>query len=721
MAIVSDETVTQVLVLFKCHLDVGFTDTEAHVVRTYFEHHIPLAIETADRMRADGDDRFVWTIPAWMLYRYLEQADSDVRRKADGAISQGDLAWHALPFTWYTELLDRSSVAAALGFSASLDARFGTTTTAARLTDVPGHTRGLVGPLADAGITFLDVGVNAGCQAPDVPWVADVGLPESEADVPDPDHVVASIGEPVHHDQNTPEAELWRLNTEGANSARTYLFRWQEDTGKAVNVLYHPLAYGSTVRLPKVPVALSMHVHGDNLGPHSVESIRHTFASLRAKFPRADVRAANLSQMGAVVDSISDRAPVCDREIGDSWIYGTGSDPAKTADLREVLRLRREWVADGRLIAGGEDDLRLLARLVPAPEHNWGLNTSVYLRSWNSYRTAELADALRDDPRYAYLEQEWLEKRRCSTNALTALPDSLRAQGVARLAALREPAPELSTKPASALDNGVITLEVSPATGAISSLIDLRSGRQWAGPGGLALMRYEGYSVADYRRFNAAYNHSSFAANDFGKPGLVDYPADHVLWAPRNAALCQLGDGAVLAEVQAPSEAADDTSGLTAWPGRIALRYALSPDEPVVEITCWVCSKPANRRPEALWLSFFTNSPEAHGWRLDKLGQYIDPDTVIANGGRRLHGVEVGAHYRDRDGGLDLETMDAHLVSPGERGLLEFDNTPLDRCMAMHIPLYNNLWGTAFPQWYQADMRFRLRLRLNSADQVVPW
>lgn len=37
MTVVSDETVSRVLVMFKCHLDVGFTDTEARVMRQYYE------------------------------------------------------------------------------------------------------------------------------------------------------------------------------------------------------------------------------------------------------------------------------------------------------------------------------------------------------------------------------------------------------------------------------------------------------------------------------------------------------------------------------------------------------------------------------------------------------------------------------------------------------------------------------------------------------------
>ncbi len=37
------------------------------------------------------------------------------------------------------------------------------------MTDVPGHTRSIIAPLARAGIRFLHVGVNPACTVPGVP------------------------------------------------------------------------------------------------------------------------------------------------------------------------------------------------------------------------------------------------------------------------------------------------------------------------------------------------------------------------------------------------------------------------------------------------------------------------------------------------------------------------------------------------------------------------
>ena len=152
--------VKRVLVMFKCHLDVGFTDTQAGVMRKYFDEYFPRAMQVATAMRQSGTDRYVWTTGSWLLYEYLEQASSDQRRRAEQAVAAGDLAWHALPFTWETEFMDRSMIEGALGFSQSLDQRFGRTTIGAKMTDVPGHSRGLVGPLAAHGVKLLDIGVN---------------------------------------------------------------------------------------------------------------------------------------------------------------------------------------------------------------------------------------------------------------------------------------------------------------------------------------------------------------------------------------------------------------------------------------------------------------------------------------------------------------------------------------------------------------------------------
>jgi hypothetical protein len=155
-----DPQVKRVLVMFKCHLDVGFVDTQAAIIKKYFEVYFPQAIRLAAEQRAAGDEHYVWTTGSWLIYQYLEQATAAERKQMEEALARGDIAWHGLPFTWQTELLDTSAIQGAVGFSQRLDERFGRKTTGAKMTDVPGHSRGLLAPLADAGITLLNIGVN---------------------------------------------------------------------------------------------------------------------------------------------------------------------------------------------------------------------------------------------------------------------------------------------------------------------------------------------------------------------------------------------------------------------------------------------------------------------------------------------------------------------------------------------------------------------------------
>ena len=112
-----DPAVKRVLVMFKCHFDAGFIDTQATVVNRYFKEYFPRAIDLASQLRQAGNYRYVWTTGSWLLYEYLEQATPEERTRMEKAISVGDIAWHALPFTWQTELMDGSMISGGIGLS----------------------------------------------------------------------------------------------------------------------------------------------------------------------------------------------------------------------------------------------------------------------------------------------------------------------------------------------------------------------------------------------------------------------------------------------------------------------------------------------------------------------------------------------------------------------------------------------------------------------------
>ena len=177
-----------------------------------------------------------------MVYEYLEQASPKQRREMEQAVASGDIAWHALPFTWQSEMLDRSLLSLALKISACLDQRFGKRTTAGKLTDVPGHTRGLIAPLTDAGIETLDIGDNPGCKAPAVPILESSGkhptdsrLEDSERLTPQKAEIVAELMR-----YGLAEHEARRLISDSPIEPAPHLFNWKNPEEAQIMVLYHP-------------------------------------------------------------------------------------------------------------------------------------------------------------------------------------------------------------------------------------------------------------------------------------------------------------------------------------------------------------------------------------------------------------------------------------------------------------------------------------------------
>src|SRR5665213_3191007 len=64
----ADAQVKRVMVMFKCHFDAGFVDTQKAVVNRYFTKYFPQAIQVAEEVGQAGVQRYVWTTGSWLLY-----------------------------------------------------------------------------------------------------------------------------------------------------------------------------------------------------------------------------------------------------------------------------------------------------------------------------------------------------------------------------------------------------------------------------------------------------------------------------------------------------------------------------------------------------------------------------------------------------------------------------------------------------------------------------
>lgn len=353
--------------IFKTHLDVGFTDFAENVIAEYFNLYIPAALNLVETLRQrGGNERFIWTTGSWLIYEYLEQATRSEQLKMERAIKLGDIAWHGLPFSTHTELMDADLFRYGLSLSQKLDRRFQRKTIAAKMTDVPGHSRSIIPYMVEAGIQFLHIGVNLASIPPDVPPV----------------------------------------------------FVWRAPDGSEIVVLYSGGGYGGLFTINGLEHALFFAHTGDNCGPPSTEDVVSIFEKTRNQFPNASIDASTLDHFAGKLLTVKQTLPVVTAEIGDTWIHGIGSDPKKVSQFREMLRLRIAWKRRRIPETSFEQFNRYLLLI---PEHTWGLDVKTNLFDFTNYAADNFSkDWDRNEGNAPNVSDQFKHSRVCQKKGKTA-------------------------------------------------------------------------------------------------------------------------------------------------------------------------------------------------------------------------------------------------------------------------------------------------------------
>ncbi len=650
--------------IFKTHLDIGFTDYASAVIDNYFKKYIPAALRVAREMReSGGDDRFIWTTGSWLIYEYLERASDSERKEMEEAILRENIAWHALPFTTHTELMDAELFRFGLSLSKTLDARFNKTTIAAKMTDVPGHTRAVIPLLAEAGVTFLHIGVNPASAIPRVPG----------------------------------------------------LFRWRDPSGSEIMVMYES-GYGSAFEIPGLNHSLAFGHTSDNMGPQSADQVRDVYREVRTQMPGARVFASTLSDFAGQLERVRDSLPVVTEEIGDTWIHGVGSDPIKVSRFRELLRLRMEWLASGKISYQDQNFVNFNRWLLLVPEHTWGMDEKTFLGDHENY-SAERFNAARGLFHFKKFESSWIEKRAYPQNAVNALENtSLAKEARLRLASIRPQRPNLEewqkiSGEQVAAENDQLEVAFDLQSGSVKHLLQKSAHRTWVNQAQVfAQLSYQSFSAADYDRFFAQYvihaQQHDWAREDFTKPGLTAEDAESRLWHPRPKAVYRR-ESEDQKEILFHLGFEEPAVIIYGAPREVFVKYSLEEMHPRLLIDVQWFNKNASRLPEALWFSF-KPEPLANGeWRIEKLEEEMPFTQVVENGNRHLHAAGKHVVCRSADSAITIIPLDSPLVAPGRRCLLDFDNSQPELSEGVHFCLLDNLWGTNFPMWFEEDCRFR--------------
>ena len=636
-------------VVFKTHLDLGFTDTAQQVCAAYVEDFIPRAMDLAEATRERGEERFVWTTGAWLIDYYLRTAQPRMVTRMEDAIESGDIVWHGLPFTTHTELMSPELFVHGLSISRALDKRFGTRTISAKMTDVPGHTRSMIPYLADHGIAYLHVGVNPASSIVDCP----------------------------------PR------------------FRWCHPDGAQILVSYGS-GYDAAVEDVGAMDLLHFAHTGDNHGPPTAEAVAAEFSEVKDRHPGYRPIASSLDRYARALIARRENLPIIQEEFGDTWIHGIGADPGKVARYRCVDRF---------LTACGDEHQAVVAtarqHLLLVPEHTWGKDEKSHLKDYVHYgyqsftdaRTTDVVDAPaadefradRDIFRYSDLEASWQEQRAYVDGAVGTfeghpLQETLRNQLHMLEPSRRTLSSSSSLQGVERLRLGGFDVRFCHHTGALASCVD-QVGEEWAANGPLAQFRYQCFDAASFDLFLSRYNPhladtASWAVKDFTKPGLecVEGVAQQDL-SPASLKFERDVDD-VWVEMVMPAR----EESCYGAPRIVQLHYHFGDDE--IEIDFQWFDKAACRLPEASWIGF--GLPSDGDWMMEKMGTPVSPLDVARGGNRALHALDSGRVYQSTGAGLCLESVDAPLFSPGRPRILEFDCEQPELAQGWHINLHNN-------------------------------
>lgn len=730
------QRVDQIILVFKTHFDIGYTDMATNVVKRYRTTMIDRALEVVDENRGlPSDQQFVWTLSGWPMHEIFEDWPGQTperMRRIEQALEQGRFVVHALPFTTHTELLEPEDVVRGLGFSSRLTRQLGLPLPRdAKMTDVPEHTWMLATLLHHAGVNFFMIGCN-GASGP-------LRVPP--------------------------------------------LFWWEGPDGSRVLTRYSP-TYGTTLEPdPDWPYRTWLAVlhTGDNQGPPKPEDVKKLLDRAAREFPGVKIRIGRMSDFYDAIMLERPRIPVLRGDAPDTWIHGPMSDPAgaclarhtrplitATESLNTQLRFWGVPVSNASAAVATAYEQSLLYG-----EHTWGGSIG-----WLGNRLSFGEDFKQDRAagRFARSEASWEEHTAYIHKAhdliapvwkedLQALARGVNVAGPRivvynplpwkRSGIVKVAAADLAPAALKAIDTGTVapvensagrltffardlpsmgyrtyvpvenaasgappatgdilespffkaTLDVS--RGVIRSLIDKHSGRELAGTAegfGLGQYLYERFDGNQVTQFCKAYLKPGHMHPDFFKPGLP--PAEQCPYqalSPTNFSLrIEPTPWCTRATLEAPA---------TAHLPAVTTRLILYRDQPYLDLEITLHEKPPDPWPEAGWLCLPLKIEQPR-FGLGRLASIIDPSRDILPGANRyLFALDTGVMVTGHDGrGVGLCSPDLPLVSLDTPGCWKFSTNFVAKKPVVFINLFNNQWDTNFRLWNQGTWTTGVRL-----------
>ncbi|WP_140939621.1 glycoside hydrolase family 38 N-terminal domain-containing protein [Sphingobacterium lumbrici] len=734
-----DSSVKEIVVVFKTHFDIGYTDYAEAVVQQYSTSMMENAFNIIERSKDRlPEKQFVWTVPSWPMLKMINQSLPEVKSKVEEALIKGRFVLHALPFTVETESSDPEALVRGMNISSAISRKYGLSLAIdAKMSDVPSHSWILPTMLSHAGVKFLQIGSNAAPRTPDVP----------------------------------------------------ILFWWEGPDGSKLMTMYWKENYGTSLLPPPnwpYKTWLAIMQNGNNAGPPTAETIDKYLAEIQEKIPNAKVSIGRMSDFYDAIMRENPSLPVVRGDMPDTWIHGYMSMPREVKDSRRVSKdlfsleslntLYDIWSPKGYHITELLSDAYTNKLLFD--EHTFGMAMPHGKNGTWSY--GDEFKMQRAQGAYTDIEKSWKEKADRVFSADRIVTPSLNRQ-------LRELANEVNIKgkrifvynplpwkrsglvtvkapssshkgsaikdvetgeiipfsnernilqfiandvPASGyrnyilvdevpensgnellideltntIENSYLKIQFDPAKGSISSIVEKSSGREMVdknGEFGFGQYLYERFSKKDADSYVKSYIKSG-DGDRVGKPNLTDEP--YVSVKGNNAKIMfSKNDVSVAATMLFPVSAN--------LPHDYSITVSLYRNRPNVELIWNINSKPAESWPEAGWISLPFNVDDPT-FKLARLGGVVDPARDFVKGSNFDYNfLNSGMAVIGRNGhGIGISTPDAPGISLDRPGLWKYSAYFIPEKPNVFVNLYNNLWSTNFTEWIEGSWSARIDL-----------
>ncbi|HEX5153174.1 MAG TPA: glycosyl hydrolase-related protein [Parafilimonas sp.] len=742
-----DTSVKEIILVFKTHFDIGYTDFAEAVVQKYSSTMMENALAIVEKNKnLPSEKQFVWTVSGWPMEQMVQHSDPALKPKIEQALKNGRFAVHALPFSMETESADPESLVRGMNISSSVSRKEGLPLPRdAKMSDVPSHSWILPTLLTNAGVNFLHIGCNPASQSPQVP----------------------------------------------------VLFWWQGPDGSKLMTMYSEKYYGTSLLPPSdwpYKTWLALMQTNDNDGPPTPETVDKYLADIHKYAPNAKVRIGRLSDFYNAIIKESPQLPTVKGDMPDTWIHGFMSMPREVKDSRRVNsdllalesanKLYNLWTNKGydiskTLYEAYENNLLF-------NEHTFGMamshlenGTWSYGDEFKQQRAAGVYDAIekswkeKSDRVFAAdkvvtsslerqlkelaAEVKWKGSRIFVYNALPWQRDGLvtlhagsesnpgnavkdietgevmpisNEKNVIQFVAKNIPASgyrnyvlvndsSLSSneikvdEQANIIENKFYKIQLDPAKGAITSVIEKTTGRELVNQKseyGFGQYLYERFSKKDAENYTDSYVKAmgkEWANAELGRPNLTEGP--HVTEKGSSAKIMftRSAVGASATMLFAPNQSI---------PHDYSITISLVAKQPYIELVWNINAKPAEPWPEAGWISlpFNVDNPS---FKLGRLGGIVDPATDFVKGSNVDYGfLNTGMAVIGKNGnGVGLSSPYAPGVSLDRPGLWKYSIDFVPQRPNVFVNLYNNLWSTNFTEWIEGS--WSTKIYLWSVDQ----